>query len=147
MLERFKVPEKDRVYVSEKRIRAATEGILRHSGVPSEEAVSSADVLIKNDLRGVESHVVFRDNQSCYVQRHIVSERNLVGLRTPTGMGDSYLRANIDSGNSGVEQQEHSKHLRVTRRENAGQSLAPVVNEVCQSRPTVLPKPELCSRN
>ncbi len=58
MLERFKVPEKDRVYVPQERIRAATEGILRHSGVPSGEAASSADVLIKNDLRGVESHGV-----------------------------------------------------------------------------------------
>ena len=51
MLERFKVPEQDRVYVAVERIRAATEGILRHSGVPADEAVSSADVLIKNDLR------------------------------------------------------------------------------------------------
>jgi LDH2 family malate/lactate/ureidoglycolate dehydrogenase len=58
MLERFKVPEQDRVYVAVERIRAATEGILRHSGVPADEAASSADVLIKNDLRGVESHGV-----------------------------------------------------------------------------------------
>ena len=58
MLERFKVPEKDRVYVSQERIRAATEAIFRHSGVPAGEAASSADVLIKNDLRGVESHGV-----------------------------------------------------------------------------------------
>ena len=56
MLERFKVPEKDRVYVPEPRIRAATEGIFRHSGVAAEAAASSADVLITNDLRGVESH-------------------------------------------------------------------------------------------
>ena len=58
MLERFKVPEQDRVYVAVERIRAATEGIVRHSGVPADEAASSADVLIKNDLRGVESHGV-----------------------------------------------------------------------------------------
>ena len=58
MLERFKVPEQDRVYVAVERIRAVTEGILQHSGVPAEEAASSADVLIKNDLRGVESHGV-----------------------------------------------------------------------------------------
>ncbi|MDG0866951.1 Ldh family oxidoreductase [Candidatus Lucifugimonas marina] len=58
MLERFKVPEQDRVYVSENNIREATEAILRHSGVPAEEAASSTDVLIKNDLRGVESHGV-----------------------------------------------------------------------------------------
>ncbi|MCZ6616667.1 MAG: Ldh family oxidoreductase, partial [Gammaproteobacteria bacterium] len=58
MLERFKVPEKDRVYVAESRIRAATEGIFKHNGLGAEDASSSADVLIKNDLRGVESHGV-----------------------------------------------------------------------------------------
>ena len=58
MLERFKVPEKDRVYVSHERIRAVTEAIFRHSGVPASEAAGSTDVLIKNDLRGVESHGV-----------------------------------------------------------------------------------------
>ena len=58
MLERFKVPEKDRVYVPEDRIRAATEAILRHNRLTSDAAAISADVLIKNDLRGVESHGV-----------------------------------------------------------------------------------------
>lgn len=58
MLERFKVPEKDRVYVKVERIRATTEAIFRHNGVVPDEAASSADVLIKNDLRGVESHGV-----------------------------------------------------------------------------------------
>ncbi|MBP38981.1 MAG: Ldh family oxidoreductase [Dehalococcoidia bacterium] len=58
MLERFKVPERDRVYVAEAHVRAATEGIFRHSGISPEEAASSTDVLIKNDLRGVESHGV-----------------------------------------------------------------------------------------
>ena len=54
MLERFKVPEQDRVYVPQERVRAATEAIFRHNGVPEEDAVTSTDVLIKNDLRGVE---------------------------------------------------------------------------------------------
>ena len=58
MLERFKVPEQNRVYIAVERIRTVTERILRHSGVPAGEAASSADVLIKNDLRGVESHGV-----------------------------------------------------------------------------------------
>ncbi|MBO04789.1 MAG: malate dehydrogenase [Chloroflexi bacterium] len=58
MLERFKVPEQDRVYVPQERVRAATEAIFRHNGVPEDDAVTSTDVLIKNDLRGVESHGV-----------------------------------------------------------------------------------------
>ncbi len=58
MLERFKVPEKDRVYVSQDRVRAVTEAILRHSGVDGDQAATSTDVLIMNDLRGVESHGV-----------------------------------------------------------------------------------------
>ena len=58
MLERFKVPEKDRVYVAEGQIRTATEAIFRHSGVSVGEAARSTDVLITNDLRGVESHGV-----------------------------------------------------------------------------------------
>ncbi|SVE24013.1 uncharacterized protein METZ01_LOCUS476867, partial [marine metagenome] len=58
MLERFKVPEKDRVYVPQDRVRAATEAILRHNRLTPDAASTSADVLIKNDLRGVESHGV-----------------------------------------------------------------------------------------
>lgn len=58
MLERFKVPEKDRVYVSNDRIRQATHDILRHVGVDEQGAKASTDVLVTNDLRGVESHGV-----------------------------------------------------------------------------------------
>jgi LDH2 family malate/lactate/ureidoglycolate dehydrogenase len=58
MLERFKVPEKDRVYAPQERMRAVTEAIFRHNGVSAEDAVVSADVLMKNDLRGNESHGV-----------------------------------------------------------------------------------------
>ncbi len=56
MLERFKVPEKDRVYVPEASIRAATEAVFRQAGLDDRGARQSADVLITNDLRGVESH-------------------------------------------------------------------------------------------
>ena len=58
MLERFKVPEKDRVYVPQERMRAVTEAMFRHNGVSAEDSVVSADVLMKNDLRGNESHGV-----------------------------------------------------------------------------------------
>ena len=58
MLERFKVPEADRVYVSEDRIRAATNTIFLKMGLTGEDAEVATDVLIMNDLRGVETHGV-----------------------------------------------------------------------------------------
>jgi LDH2 family malate/lactate/ureidoglycolate dehydrogenase len=58
MLERFKVPTEDRVHVEQERIRAATESIFRKMGMDDEGAQTCADVLITNDLRGVETHGV-----------------------------------------------------------------------------------------
>jgi LDH2 family malate/lactate/ureidoglycolate dehydrogenase len=58
MLERFKVPEEDRVYVQHDRIKPVTQAILRHVGVDEQGAKSSSDVLMANDLRGNESHGV-----------------------------------------------------------------------------------------
>jgi L-2-hydroxycarboxylate dehydrogenase (NAD+) len=58
MLERFKVPEKDRVYVREEKMRRVTEEIFKHSGVQAQGAKASTDVLMMNDLRGNESHGV-----------------------------------------------------------------------------------------
>ena len=58
MLERFKVPVEDRVYVKPDRVRAATEAIFQKMGMDEQGARVSADVLVTNDLRGVESHGV-----------------------------------------------------------------------------------------
>lgn len=58
MLERFKVPEADRVYVREAPMRAATEAIFLAMGLAEADAVQAADVLMFNDLRGVETHGV-----------------------------------------------------------------------------------------
>jgi len=75
MLERFHVPEKDRVYVQQERVRAATEAILRHSGVSARGAKDSAEVLITNDLRGVESHGVSNGLRR-YVRQYASKELN-----------------------------------------------------------------------
>ena len=56
MLDRFKVPEKDRVFIQENKIREITEKIFIKQGLSSKDSEISTDVLIKNDLRGVESH-------------------------------------------------------------------------------------------
>jgi hypothetical protein len=56
MLERFKVPEQDRVYVPVEQARRATEQIFESVGLAEEDAALAADVRL-NDLRGVESRV------------------------------------------------------------------------------------------
>ena len=58
MLERFKVPEADRVYVRQERMRAATESIFLRLGLSPDDAELATDVLITNDLRGIETHGV-----------------------------------------------------------------------------------------
>ena len=58
MLERFKVPDADRVYVAEDKIRVATNTIFLKVGLSDEDARVATDVLIMNDLRGVETHGV-----------------------------------------------------------------------------------------
>jgi LDH2 family malate/lactate/ureidoglycolate dehydrogenase len=58
VLERFKVPEKDRVYVTIEEMRPATEAIFLAMGLSDDDAMLAADVLMKNDLRGVETHGV-----------------------------------------------------------------------------------------
>ena len=58
MLERFKVPEADRVYVEPERMEAVTEAIFRNVGMDQSSAETSTSVLLGNDLRGNESHGV-----------------------------------------------------------------------------------------
>ena len=58
MLERFFVPEEDRIYVDQQQMRAAAEAIFRKMGQTDDDAVLSADVLMLSDLRGCESHGV-----------------------------------------------------------------------------------------
>ena len=58
MLERFKVAEEDRIYVTAETINAATKSIFQALGVPERESSIASDVLISNDLRGIETHGV-----------------------------------------------------------------------------------------
>jgi LDH2 family malate/lactate/ureidoglycolate dehydrogenase len=58
ILERFKVPEKDQVFVSEDALRLTVKQIFEKLGVSSEDATDAADVLTMTDLRGVETHGV-----------------------------------------------------------------------------------------
>src|SRR6266481_5198495 len=58
ILERFKVPEKDQVRVSETALCEAVTRIFEKLGVSPEDAAAAADVLTMTDLRGVETHGV-----------------------------------------------------------------------------------------
>ncbi len=69
MLERFLVPEKDRVFVHPERMLAATTEIFEKCGQSPDDAALSAEVLLTSDLRGCESHGV--SNQlRVYVQMY-----------------------------------------------------------------------------
>ena len=58
ILERFKVPEKDQVFVSEAALRATVTQIFEKLGLTPADAAEGADVLTMTDLRGVETHGV-----------------------------------------------------------------------------------------
>src|SRR4030095_14162058 len=58
MLERFKVPAKDQVFVSEAALRKTVTEIFGKMGLAPNDAAEGADVLTTTDLRGVETHGV-----------------------------------------------------------------------------------------
>jgi len=96
MLDRFKVPEADRVYVPEADVRAATEAIFLGAGLAEVDARRAADVLILNDLRGVETHGVsnmlrayLADYRSGTLEPrpHIVTERETATTAVIDGGG------------------------------------------------------------
>ena len=58
ILDRFKVPEKDQVLVSEAAVRRTVTQIFEKLGLTPEDAAEGADVLTMTDLRGVETHGV-----------------------------------------------------------------------------------------
>ena len=98
MLERFKVPEKDRVYVQEGRIRAATEALFLKMGLDDQGARTSTEVLIMNDLRGVESHGVSNMFRR-YIQRYQAGVAN--PNPRPRIVRESATTANVD-GDGGL---------------------------------------------
>ena len=58
MLERFKVPVSEQVYVAEEALRHTSTAIFEKVGLSRIDAMESSDVLVTADLRGVESHGV-----------------------------------------------------------------------------------------
>ena len=102
MLDRFKVPDKDKIYVSEHKITEVTQKIFEAIGVSKEGATNSTAVLIGNDMRGVESHGVsngLRRYVEQYAKGNYNSKPTIKILReSPTTVsldGDGALGAEI----------------------------------------------------
>ena len=58
MLEQFKVKPEDAVRVKEEDLRATVESVFQKMGLPEEDCSLGADVLVKADMRGVDTHGV-----------------------------------------------------------------------------------------
>ena len=75
MLERFKVPDKDKIFISESKIYDLTKRVLMASGVSEKGANNTASVLIGNDMRGIESHGI-SNGLRLYLNRYNSGENN-----------------------------------------------------------------------
>src|SRR5262245_54906363 len=130
ILERFKVPAKDQVLVSETALRATVTLIFEKLGVSREDAAEAADVLTMTDLRGVETHGV-SNMLRAYVRDYkagkldprpgwrivretpatavIDGERRLGVIIGPRAMRLAIGKARKVAG--GVVSEEHSRHV------------------------------------
>ncbi len=96
MLERFKVPIKEQVRVSEKSLRRTVTAFFEKMGESFEDAAIAADTLVTSDLRGVESHGVsnmLSHYRNGYKQKKIKPQPNWRIVRETPGT------ANIDADN------------------------------------------------
>ena len=148
-----------RVRVNPNDLRITVQRILQHSGVPSEDAATGADVLVKADLMGVESHGV-----SNMLERYV--ERYENGIMNPRPhwriVRETPGTATIDSDRAlGVVITPKAMEIAIEKARNVGIGMVTVANSrhlgmavyhammalehdmigVCMSsvRPTVLP--------
>ena len=148
-----------RVRVNPKNLRTTVQRILQHCGVPAEDAATGADVLVKADMMGVESHGV-----SNMLDRYV--ERYQNGIMNPNPnwriVRETPGTATIDSDRAlGVIITPIAMKMAIEKAKNVGIGMVTVANSrhlgmavyhammalehdmigVCMSsvRPTVLP--------
>ena len=130
MLEQFKVKPEDAVRVKEENLRATVESVFRKMGLPEEDCSLGADVLVKADMRGVDTHGVsnmlrsyvtgygsgeINPNPNWQIARETASTANIDGDRglgiliAPRAMDIAIQKAN-DVG-MGVVTIHNSRHL------------------------------------
>lgn len=98
MLERFLVPEKDRVYIKPENISRATTQIFRKMGLSQKDSELSTEVLMTSDMRGCETHGVSNMLRT-YVKQYGAGELNAVPKLTLTR--ETTVTANVD-GDAGL---------------------------------------------
>jgi len=126
MLERFKVPEKDKIYINSEKIFELTKSILKNIGVSDNGANNSASVLIGNDLRGVESHGVSNGLRQ-YIKRY------KDGIYNPNPkiktLKESPTTAKLDGDNAiGTEIGPIAMNLAIEKAQKYGMGSVSVVN-------------------
>ena len=126
MLDRFKVPDEDKIYVPVDKITEVTQNILKASGVSEEGAKNSTSVLIGNDLRGVETHGVsngLRLYVENYASGNYNSKPNIKIVR------ESATTANIDGdGALGAEIGPIAMEMAIEKAEKYGMGAVVVSN-------------------
>ena len=126
MLDRFKVPEQDKIYVPVDKITKVTENILKTSGVTEQGAKNSTAVLIGNDLRGEETHGVshvLRLYEESYASGKYNAKPNNKKIK------ESATTANIDGdGGLGAEIGPMAMELAIEKAEKYGMGSVSVRN-------------------
>ncbi len=126
MLDRFKVPDKDKIYVSEKNITEVTQKVLEASGVSKKGAANSTAVLIGNDMRGVESHGVSNGLRR-YVEQYASGDYNSKPIIKT--LRESPTTASLDGdGGLGAEIGPIAMELAIEKAEKYGMGAVSVRN-------------------
>lgn len=126
MLERFKVPEEDRVYVMPERMHSVTKSIFRNIGMDDAGATASTDVLLGNDLRGNESHGVSNGLRG-YVRQY--SEKQLNATPSWHIVRETSTTANIDAdGAIGIHIGPHAMNMAIEKAKEHGVGVVTVFN-------------------
>jgi len=126
MLDRFKVPDDNKVFVPSKKIFDVTKRILTNIGVSEEGAKNSTAVLIGNDLRGVESHGV-SNGLRLYIDRYSKGSYNPKPIIKT--LKETPSTAKIDGdGALGTEIGPYAMELAIEKAEKYGMGSVSVIN-------------------
>lgn len=97
MLDRFKVPDDIAIRVTADDMRATVENLFKALGMPEDDAVQAADVLIYADVRGIDSHGVSNMTRA-YVKGFEGGYLNPTPKRTITRDSGATFTVDCDKG-------------------------------------------------
>lgn len=126
MLERFKVKESEAIRVKEAPLRETVTQVFQKMGVSDDDSSRAADVLLKADLRGVETHGVsnmLRSYVNGYNEGSINPRASLKVLR------ETPATANVDSDRGlGVIMTPKAMEIAIDKARNVGMGVVTIRN-------------------